>query len=127
MSMDENARKEFYENKGIEYVQQNMVERFFDKLFFALTRDVKVTFLALTIIYAGFITFKYISSLEARMQASNVFRDRMIKEVRRDLQPIIQRKIEIKTKKIEHKVDNANKNLIELQKTVNSAIEQLKK
>lgn len=122
---NKDPRKEFYDKHNADYTRRNFIERFFDKLFFALNRDIKVTFLVLSILYGGFITTKYINSLEQRMDEGDLFRDRMIEEIRRDINPLIDKKIDLETKELENKVDNANQNLYILQETLEDAFKEL--
>lgn len=125
--MNKDPRKEFFSKHDASYTKRNFIERFFDKLFFALNRDIKVTFLVLTILYGGFITTKYINSLEQRMTESDLFRDRMIEEIRRDIRPIIDKKIKLKTKEMINNIENANQNLYILQETVEDGFNKLTK
>lgn len=103
----------------------NVIERFFDKLFFAMNRDIKITFLVLSVLLNVYTMTKYINSLETRMEDSDQFRDRMIEEIRGQMTPIIQRSVDDKTEEIERKVEDANENLLYLQKTIENAIDKL--
>jgi hypothetical protein len=120
--MDTEVKNEYEKHDSNK--KSSFIERMFDKLFFALSRDIKVTFLVIMVISNTFTLWKYVKSQEDRLSDNQIYSERIIEEIRRKLRMDINRDIDKKNKKIENKVDKTSNNIDELHKEIKKLIEK---
>lgn len=100
----------------------NSFERIFEKFFDAVVRDAKSFFIVILVLTNIIIFYKYTNSLEIRLDERQVYSDRIIEEIKNQIRPEINENIELRTQKIETKVDSASNSLEQLKETILKSI-----
>lgn len=111
--MDENLRREYQNQRKEDFIDRKtgFIERMFDKLFFAASRDVKSTIIVVLIMTNFWSLLELRESDKDRISDIQEYSDRITEEVRRRLIPEINKKVDARTEKIETKVDSASTTL----------------
>ena len=107
-----NNKKDFIDRKTNSFIA------IFDKFFDAIKQDAKSFFIVILVLTNIIIFYKYTNSLEVRLDEREIYSDRIIKEVKKQIRPEIDRNIEQRTQKIETKVDSASYSLEQLKEAV---------
>jgi hypothetical protein len=107
-------------NNGKDFIDRKIggFESVFVKFFDAVQKDIKSFFIVILVLTNIIIFYKYVNSLETRLDDNKVYSDKIIEEIKNQLRPEINENIERKTQKIETKVDSASNSLEELKEVI---------
>lgn len=89
-------------------------ERLFTKFFEAIQRDAKSFFIVILVFSNIYFFYMYSNSLELRLDEREIYSDRIINEVKRQMRPEINNNINERVQKVETKVDSARSSFLEL-------------
>lgn len=110
--MEDRIKKDFLDRKV------NAFDKIFTKFFEAVQKDSKSFFIVILVFTNIVIFYKYTRSLEIRLDDNKDYSDKIINEIKNQLQPELDRSIEDRTNRIEEKVDSASYNLGQLKDIV---------
>lgn len=116
--MEERIKKDFIDRKV------NGFERVFIKFFEAVQRDSKSFFIVMLVFTNITIFYKYTQSLETRLDDNKDYSNKIINEIKNQLQPELNQSIELKTQRIESKVDSASHSLEQLKGIVKESFKK---
>jgi dsDNA-binding SOS-regulon protein len=118
---EERSKKDFIDRKI------SSLGRIFDKLFFAVSKDLKNTIIVLLLMLVGYLGQDN-NNLRDKIVADKVVSyDKMLDIITRQVDYKVNRQLKVETKTLEKKVDNANKKVDSTSHNLDELLNQFRK
>ena len=118
---EERSKKDFIDRKI------GSLGRIFDKLFFAVSKDLKNTIIVLLLMLVGYLGQNN-NNLRDKIVADKVISyNKMLDIITRQVDYKVNRQVKVETKTLEKKVDNANKKVDSTSQNLDELLNQFRK
>lgn len=118
---EERSKKDFIDRKI------GSLGRIFDKLFFAVSKDLKNTIIVLLLMLVGYLGQDN-NNLRDKIVADKVISyNKMLDIITRQVDYKVNRQVKVETKTLEKKVDNANKKVDSTSQNLDELLNQFRK